>query len=67
MVQLPAGATQSAQKVLDEVTDYYLNKEVTLNRYSPSAAPVLQGAVRIPVLHSRVVEDWADRPGEKQG
>ncbi len=27
MIQLPSGATQNVQKVLDQVTHYYLNNE----------------------------------------
>ncbi len=54
MVQLPAGATQErTQKVLNHVTDYYLDKEKTwLTPCSPLTALVSVVKVRTPVWHS---------------
>ena len=54
MAQLPAGATQErTQKVLDEMTDYYLTKEkITLNRYSPLTALVSRVVGRTPASRS---------------
>ncbi|EJP4979302.1 efflux RND transporter permease subunit, partial [Salmonella enterica] len=67
MVQLPAGATQErTQKVLDEVTDYYLNKEkanvesvFAVNGFGFAGRGQNTGIAFVSL------KDWADRPGEK--
>ncbi|HCC1137875.1 TPA: efflux RND transporter permease AcrB [Salmonella enterica subsp. enterica serovar Choleraesuis] len=67
MVQLPAGATQErTQKVLDEVTDYHLNKEkanvesvFAVNGFGFAGRGQNTGIAFVSL------KDWADRPGEK--
>ncbi|WAH54390.1 efflux RND transporter permease subunit [Pseudescherichia vulneris] len=66
MVQLPAGATQArTQKVLDKVTDYYLNNEkanvdsvLTVNGYSFSGQGQNSGMAFISL------KPWEQRPGK---
>ena len=66
MVQLPAGATQArTQKVLDKVTDYYLNSEkanvdsvLTVNGYSFSGQGQNSGMAFISL------KPWDERPGK---
>ncbi|EJO0142583.1 multidrug efflux RND transporter permease subunit AcrB, partial [Salmonella enterica] len=67
MVQLPAGATQErTQKVLDEVTDYYLNKEkanvesvFAVNGFGFAGRGQNTGIAFVSL------KDWADRPGDE--
>ncbi|MDU5453159.1 MAG: efflux RND transporter permease subunit [Pseudescherichia vulneris] len=67
MVQLPAGATQSrTQKVLDKVTNYYLNNEksnvdsvLTVNGYSFSGQGQNSGMAFISL------KPWEQRPGKE--
>ncbi|EDX6249928.1 efflux RND transporter permease subunit [Salmonella enterica subsp. diarizonae] len=67
MVQLPAGATQGrTQKVLDEVTDYYLNKEkanvesvFAVNGFGFAGRGQNTGIAFVSL------KDWADRPGDE--
>ncbi|WP_238082713.1 MULTISPECIES: efflux RND transporter permease subunit [Pseudescherichia] len=69
MVQLPAGATQArTQKVLDKVTDYYLNSEkanvdsvLTVNGYSFSGQGQNSGMAFISL------KPWEQRPGKENG
>ena len=69
MVQLPAGATQArTQKVLDKVTDYYLNSEkanvdsvLTVNGYSFSGQGQNSGMAFISL------KPWEERPGKENG
>ena len=69
MVQLPAGATQTrTQKVLDKVTDYYLNSEkanvdsvLTVNGYSFSGQGQNSGMAFISL------KPWEERPGKENG
>ncbi|POT99067.1 hydrophobe/amphiphile efflux-1 family RND transporter [Escherichia sp. ESNIH1] len=66
MVQLPAGATQArTQKVLDKVTNYYLNSEkanvdsvLTVNGYSFSGQGQNSGMAFISL------KPWEQRPGK---
>jgi len=67
MVQLPAGATQArTQKVLDQVTDYYLNDEkanvnsvLTVNGFSFSGQGQNSGIAFISL------KPWEERPGKE--
>jgi multidrug efflux pump len=67
MVQLPAGATQTrTQQVLDQVQDYYLNKEkanvesvFTVNGFSFSGQGQNSGIAFISL------KPWEERPGRK--
>ena len=69
MVQLPAGATQErTQKVLDQITDYYLNTEkanvdsvFTVNGFSYSGQGQNAGLAFISL------KPWEDRPGKANG
>ena len=69
MVQLPAGATQArTQKVLDKVTNYYLNSEkanvdsvLTVNGYSFSGQGQNSGMAFISL------KPWEERPGKENG
>ena len=67
MVQLPAGATQErTQKVLNEVTHYYLTKEknnvesvFAVNGFGFAGRGQNTGIAFVSL------KDWADRPGEE--
>lgn len=67
MAQLPAGASQErTQKVLDEVTDYYLTKEkanvesvFAVNGFGFAGRGQNTGIAFVSL------KDWADRPGEE--
>ena len=67
MVQLPAGATQErTQKVLNEVTDYYLTKEkknvesvFAVNGFGFAGRGQNTGIAFVSL------KDWADRPGDE--
>ena len=67
MVQLPAGATQErTQKVLNEVTNYYLTKEknnvesvFAVNGFGFAGRGQNTGIAFVSL------KDWADRPGEE--
>ncbi len=67
MAQLPAGATQErTQKVLDEVTKYYLEKEkanvnsvFTVNGFGFSGRGQNTGLAFVSL------KDWGDRPGDE--
>ncbi|MBJ3591661.1 multidrug efflux RND transporter permease subunit AcrB [Salmonella enterica subsp. enterica serovar Saintpaul] len=67
MAQLPAGATQErTQKVLDEVTDYYLTKEkanvesvFAVNGFGFAGRGQNTGIAFISL------KDWSERPGEE--
>ncbi|MFP2238301.1 multidrug efflux RND transporter permease subunit AcrB [Pseudescherichia vulneris] len=67
MAQLPAGATQErTQKVLDEVTDYYLNKEkanvesvFAVNGFGFAGRGQNTGIAFVSL------KDWSQRPGEE--
>ncbi|MCS2163776.1 multidrug efflux RND transporter permease subunit AcrB [Scandinavium sp. H11S7] len=67
MAQLPAGATQErTQKVLDEVTDYYLNKEkanvesvFAVNGFGFAGRGQNTGIAFVSL------KDWSERPGEE--
>ncbi|HKN03873.1 MAG TPA: efflux RND transporter permease subunit [Buttiauxella sp.] len=69
MVQLPAGATQErTQKVLDQITHYYLNTEkanvdfvFTVNGFSYSGQGQNAGLAFISL------KPWEDRPGTENG
>ncbi|MCE9891150.1 efflux RND transporter permease subunit [Kluyvera intermedia] len=69
MIQLPAGATQErTQKVLDTVTDYYLNNEkanvqsvFTVNGFSFSGQGQNSGMAFVSL------KPWDDRSGEENG
>ncbi|MGA5657892.1 efflux RND transporter permease subunit [Rahnella contaminans] len=69
MVQLPAGATQArTQKVLDQVTQYYLAKEhanvesvFTVNGFSYSGSGQNSGLAFISL------KPWSERSGKKNG
>ena len=69
MVQLPAGATQTrTQQVLDQVQDYYLNKEkanvesvFTVNGFSFSGQGQNSGIAFISL------KPWEERPGAENG
>ena len=67
MAQLPAGATQErTQKVLDEMTDYYLTKEkdnvesvFAVNGFGFAGRGQNTGIAFVSL------KDWADRPGDE--
>ncbi|QKN83012.1 multidrug efflux RND transporter permease subunit AcrB [Scandinavium goeteborgense] len=67
MAQLPAGATQErTQKVLDEVTDYYLNKEkanvesvFAVNGFGFAGRGQNTGIAFVSL------KDWSERPGDE--
>ncbi|WP_330983156.1 MULTISPECIES: multidrug efflux RND transporter permease subunit AcrB [Enterobacterales] len=67
MAQLPAGATQErTQKVLDEVTDYYLNKEkdnvesvFAVNGFGFAGRGQNTGIAFVSL------KDWSQRPGDE--
>ena len=67
MAQLPAGASQErTQKVLDEVTDYYLTKEkanvesvFAVNGFGFAGRGQNTGIAFVSL------KDWADRPGDE--
>ena len=67
MAQLPAGASQErTQKVLDEVTDYYLNKEkanvesvFAVNGFGFAGRGQNTGIAFVSL------KDWSERPGEE--
>ncbi|MEL4014454.1 efflux RND transporter permease subunit [Dryocola clanedunensis] len=69
MVQLPAGATQErTQKVLDQITHYYLNTEkanvesvFTVNGFSYSGQGQNSGLAFISL------KPWEERPGKENG
>ena len=67
MVQLPAGATQErTQKVLDEVTKYYLDKEkANVNSVFAVNGFGFSGRGQNTGIAFVSLKDWADRPGEE--
>ena len=67
MVQLPAGATQErTQKVMDEVTDYYLTHEKeTVNSVFAINGFGFQGRGQNVGLAFISLKDWSEREGEE--
>ncbi|BCU56689.1 multidrug efflux RND transporter permease subunit AcrB [Enterobacter kobei] len=67
MVQLPAGATQErTQKVLDEVTDYYLkNEKANVNSVFAVNGFGFAGRGQNTGIAFVSLKDWGDRPGDE--
>ncbi len=67
MAQLPAGATQErTQKVLDEVTKYYLeNEKANVNSVFTVNGFGFSGRGQNTGLAFVSLKDWGDRPGEE--
>ncbi|MBV7405399.1 multidrug efflux RND transporter permease subunit AcrB [Enterobacter sp. ENT03] len=67
MVQLPAGATQErTQKVLDEVTDYYLkNEKANVNSVFAVNGFGFAGRGQNTGIAFVSLKDWGERPGDE--